>query len=247
MRGRLDESRKIYQTVLIASKPARTVTGFSILWWNWAEMEWLAGNDEQSISVILRSTDLEGNNSGVAVLRAKRGLEDAAEAATPSQNDEVRIKEREAWIKLRALLEILSGKDVAAMLQVFDKYLGSGEHEDRQHESLVTASLILLYRYGFVLKNPISPGIVRERASQALNLYPSNSVILSIFLEGEKGQGVWGRVRELLSDDETGVGRVKDVARRVEEVWIAGWEKGRWKGEVERTRSGLARAVESER
>ncbi|KAF9455047.1 DUF1740-domain-containing protein [Macrolepiota fuliginosa MF-IS2] len=247
MRGRLDDARKVYQTVLIASKPAQTTTGLPILWWDWAELEWMAGNDEQAINIVLRSIGLESASSGAVVLRAKRGLEDSAEALKPFIYDEVKAKEREAWIKLRALLEIITGKDVASMLQVFDTYIQSRDCPDVANESILTASLVLLYRYGFILKNPVPPTIIRERASEALELYPSNSVILGIFLESEKGQGVWGRVRRMLSDADMNVGKVKDVARRVEEVWVAGWEKGRWGSEIERTRSGLAGAVESER
>lgn len=220
--------------------------GASILWHNWAELEWLAGRGEEAIKVILRSVDVEGN-SGVAVLRAKRKMEDAAEALTASTHDIIKMKERESWVKSRALLEVLTGKDVASMLDIFDRYSQSSDLPDAAKESMTVASLVTLYRYGFVLKNPMPPTILRDRASLAFQVYPSNSVVLGIFLEGEKGQGVWGKVRGMLGDHELDVGKVKDVARRVEEVWIAGWEKGRWRGEIERTRSGLAGAVESER
>lgn len=247
MRGRLDDARKVYQTVLIASKPTRTATGISILWWNWAELEWLAGNDDQTINIILRSVDLENVSSGVVLLRAKRALEDRAEVLVSSIGEEITMKEREAWVKLRALLEILTGKDVASMFRIFDRYLRPKDCPDVARESLLVASLVMLYRYGYVLKNPMPPTILRDRVSEVLEAYPGNSIVLGIFLEGEKGQGVWGRVRGMLGDNEMKVGKTKDVARRVEEVWIAGWEKARWESEVERTRSGLAAAVESER
>jgi hypothetical protein len=217
-----------------------------ILWHSWAELEWLAGRDEEAIKIILCSVDVE-NSSGVAVLRAKRKLEEVAEAFTDSAHDIIKMKERESWVKSRALLEILTGKDVTSMLEVFDRYFQPSDLSDTAKESMMAASLVTLYRYGFILKNPMPPTILRDRASTALDAYPSNSVILGIFLEGEKGQGVWGKVRDMLGDNEAEVGRVKDVARRVEEVWVAGWEKGRWRGEIERTRSGLAGAVESER
>ncbi|KAF5356140.1 hypothetical protein D9756_004075 [Leucocoprinus leucothites] len=250
LRGRLDDARKVYQTVLISSKPPVTATGAPLLWYYWAELEWLAGKDEEVIDIIFHSVDMEITNSGVALLRAKRKLEDAVEASASSTsglNKMNKMKERESWVKLRALLEILTGRDVASMLEVFDRYIHQEDQPDATKESLTVASLIMLYRYGFILKNPMPPTILRDRVSVAFEAYPSNSVILGIFLEGEKGQGVWGRVRGILGDNEADVGRVKDVARRVEEVWIAGWEKGRWSGEIERTRGGLAGAIESER
>ncbi|XP_006454634.1 hypothetical protein AGABI2DRAFT_114375 [Agaricus bisporus var. bisporus H97] len=247
MRGRLDEARKVYQTILIASKPARTAIGLSILWWNWAELEWLAGNDDGTLKIILRSVELEDGNSGVIFLRAKRALEDAARTTLLHRHEKYKTKEQEAWVKLRALLEILTTKDVASMLQIFDRSIRADDCPDVASESLLVASMIMLYRYGYVLKNPVPPSILRDRVSEALEVYPCNSIILAIFLECEKGLGVWGRVRGMLGDSETGIGNTKTVARRVEEVWIAGWERGRWRSEIERTRSGLAAAVESER
>lgn len=247
MRGRLDDARKVYQTILVASRPARTATGLSILWWNWAELEWLAGNDDGTLKIILRSVEMEDGISGVTLLRAKRALDDAAGTPVSHKNEKLCMKEQEAWVKLRALLEILTTQDVASMLQVFDRSIRAKDHLDVASEGLVVASLVMFYRYGYVLKNPVSPIILRDRASEALEVYPWNSVILAVFLECEKGQGVWGRVRGMLGDSEGSIGKTKNIARRVEEVWIAGWERGRWRNEIERTRSGLAGAVESER
>ena len=56
-----------------------------------------------------------------------------------------------------------------------------------------------------------------------------------MFLEAEKGQAIWGRVRAMLGETAAdGSGKEKGVARRVAEVWVAGWEKGRWEAEAER-------------
>ncbi|KAG5636350.1 hypothetical protein H0H81_008346 [Sphagnurus paluster] len=236
MRGRLDDARKVCQTVLIASPAASSMQGASSLWWNWAQMEWLSGNTTQALNVIMRAAGVEGQG-GLAVLRCKRGLDDAAK-------DEVDWKEREGWIKLRGLLELLVGAGAPAALAVFDHHLFGERKKGARRESLTTASLIMVYQYGVVLKNAMPPAVLRQRVEKALDEYPSNSVLLGLFLEGEKGQGVWGRVRRLLGDNDR---KTKDVARRVEEVWIAGWERGRWKAEIERTRSGLADAVENER
>ncbi|KAF8912990.1 NRDE-2, necessary for RNA interference-domain-containing protein [Gymnopilus junonius] len=235
-RGRVDSARKLYETILISSKPHSTQEGVGRLYSNWVEMEWLAGNDQQALGVILKSVDLSGLASGVAILRTKRSLEDAAESARA-------WKEQEAWVKLRALLELLTGNEPEAAFTVFDKYL-LGENDSSIRESLTTASLVIVYCYGTILKRPMAPSILRERAHTAFAHYPSNSIILGILLETEKGQGVWGRIRSMLGGND---GKIKGVARRIEEVWLAGWEKGRWLGEVERTRNGLAAAVEHER
>ncbi|KAG5647613.1 hypothetical protein DXG03_008966 [Asterophora parasitica] len=238
MRGRLDDARKVYQTVLIASSTASHLQGTSSLWWAWAQMEWLAGNAAHALNVVQHAAGVEGSG-GAAVLRCRRGLDDAIK-------EEPHWKEREGWIKLRAIVELLSGIDASASLAlaVFDDHLFGERKKGPRRESLTVACLLMLYHYGVVLKNPMPPAVLRQRVEKALDEYPSNSIVLGLFLEGERGQGVWGRVRGELG--ESG-GKAKDVARRVEEVWIAGWERGRWHTEIERTRSGLAVAIENER
>ena len=233
----MDEARKIYQTILIVSRLGITRPGEGQLWWNWAEMEWLEGGDEQTLKVILSSVGLEAPATGITILRTKRSLE-AMMASTKLSSQ---WKEYEAWTKLRALLDLLTSQDLTAALAIFDEPL---ERESCLNESLITASLILLYFHSVILKKPTPPSILRERAGTAVELYPSNSIILGIFLEAERGQGIWGRVRSTLGNN---AGRIKDVARRAEEVWMAGWQEGRWQSEVERTRNGLAAAVEHER
>lgn len=241
MRGRPQESRKVYQTVLVASTPVPTTPGVCHLWWDWAEMEWLLGNDEEALSVSLRASGVEGRE-GIAILRAKRNLDDLANTALSP-------KERESWTKTRGLLELLVSKDPAAALAVFDNAIERDAGKtwrtgSAHHESILVASLLMVYRHGTILKRPVKSALLRERVETALELYPSNSIILGLFLEGEKGQGVWGRVRAALGDS---LGREKGVYRKVEEVWIANWEKGRWEGEIERIRSGLTIAVDNDR
>jgi hypothetical protein len=236
-RGRRDEARKIYQTTLTLNKSNKILKEASCLWWNWAEMEWLAGEDQAALTVILLSVRLEGPGSGVTFLRAKRSLEDECDG--PSLG----WKEREYWIKLRALLELLTGNQPTSALAIFDAYIPHCPDESSK-ESMMTASLLMTYYYGTILKKPMQPSILRERARNALESFRNNSIILGILLEAERGQGIWGYVRAMLSGND---GKAKGVARRIEDVWIAGWEKGRWFTEIERTRNGLAAAVEHER
>lgn len=234
--GRLDGARKIFQTVLVNSQPRPSQRGLSALWWNWAEMEWLSGKDEQALNVILRSAGVE-SATGIGTLRAKRALDDAISSAT-------RWSDCHQWVKSRALLELLSGEEIRDVMALFDAQISRLRCGEVDHESLTMASVLFVFNYRVVLKGKMQPALLRDRAEAALQQYPSNSVLLGVFLEGEKGQGVWGKVRGMIGASD---GKVKDVARRMEEVWIAGWDKGRWLGEVERTRSGLAAAVEHER
>ncbi|OBZ78739.1 Protein NRDE2 [Grifola frondosa] len=239
LRDRVDSARKVYQTVLSSSSSSRP--GESLLWWDWAEMEWLAERPDAALQVLTSCAGARGA-TGIAILRTKQHLDEAVRQASAAQ-----WKEREAWIKLKALLELLTVSPSSA-LSVFDSYLRALEAGTPDHESLTVVSLTLLYIHGTVLRNPTPPALLRERVEKAVDVYPSNTVILGIFLEAEKGQGIWGRVRAMLGDTVIdGMGKEKDVARRVAELWVAGWEKGRWEAEQERTRSGLSAAVQDER
>ena len=229
-------------------------------------MEWLAGQDEASQAVILKSVGVDGP-FGVNLLRAKRQLEDNIERLSanstlnkggldPGTDLELDLREprshRVAWVKSRALLELLTSS-LPAALTVLDNHMEgidtSSVTGTRELESLVMVSLALIYHYGITLRNPYPPEILRKRAEKALLLYPSNSFVLGMFLEGERGQGVWGKVREQLGEVIIdGEARDKDLMRRVVDLWIeSGWEHGRWQLEKERARSGLNNAVKHER
>jgi hypothetical protein len=206
-------------------------------------MEWLAKKSDVALQTILRAVNMEGT-TGIVILRAKRNLEDAKRSS-----EDLPWKVREPWVKLRGLLELLTSTPVAALL-AFDEYLNDSNFIEKTapHESLTVASLLMLYHHSITLRNPTQPSLLRDRLEKAIEVYPSNTIILGMFLEAEKGRGIWGRIRGLLGETTAdGLGRDKDVPRRVAEVWVAGWERGRWEAEKERTRSGLAAAVENER
>lgn len=240
LRGRHGDARKVYQTVLTASSEHRP--GEGALWWDWAQMEWLSRNDDAALAVILRSSGVAGTG-GIAVLRAKRHFE----SLLMTELLRAHWKERAPWIKIAVLLELLTSTAQSAMT-LLDFYLNALEDGSAAHESLTVASLALLYNHSIVLKNPSPPALLRERAERAIEEYPGNTAVLGVFLEAEKGQGIWGRVRATLGETAAdGTGKEKDLARRVAEVWVAGWEKGRWEAEIERTRGGLSAAAEDER
>lgn len=196
------------------------------------------------MQVIMQCTGLKGGAGagGVVVLRARRVLEDTVKEIPP-----MLWKVRESWVKISALLELLS----ATSTTTFPAFL-SGPIRVRDgseaEESSAVASLHMLYNHVVTLKSTARPGVLRQRLEQAIRAYPNNTAILAMFLEVQKGQGVWGKVRELIGEDGEGDEReAKGVARRVADVWLARWEKGRWEWEIERTRSGLNAAMDDER
>lgn len=143
IRGRLEEARKLYQTVLTSTPPDRA--GQSVLWWDWAEMEWLSGRSEAAIEVLVRSAGSQGA-SGITILRTKRHFEDSI-----SQCPLFRWKEREGWIKMRALLELVTSS-IGAALGTIDVHLARMKTGTVEHESLTAASLMLVYHHGTILK-----------------------------------------------------------------------------------------------
>ncbi|EKM61215.1 uncharacterized protein PHACADRAFT_84015 [Phanerochaete carnosa HHB-10118-sp] len=236
-RGKTENARKVYRTVL-AAESARTPSS-GPLWWDWAEMEWLSGASDSALQVILQSTGTNGSGS-VVVLRAKRELDEVRSSLT-----EERWKEREAWVNLRALLELLTST-VSSMLAVFDNTFARLSPPSEAHESLSVATLSMLYVHGVILRNPAAPAIFRERAEAAARLYPNNTILLGLFLEAEKGQGVWGRVRFMFGDTDPELSE-KGLHRVLAEMWAIGWEKGSWRAEEERIRNRFSAAVQSRR
>ncbi|OJA16132.1 hypothetical protein AZE42_00089 [Rhizopogon vesiculosus] len=242
LRDHIDDARKVYQTVLVASQHPPTQPFVGQLWWDWAEMEWLSGDQNAALRVIQRSVNIEGTG-GMMILRVKRSLDDTINGTHE------RWKDREAWIKLRALLELLTSSSQDATLAIFDSQPAANDNESAgPRESMMVASLILLYNHSVILRSPTPPTVLRDRLQVAIDTYPSNSLVLAMFLEAEKGHGIWGRVRAQLGQSTFDRGTTeKSVSRRIAEIWVAGWETGRWQSEIERTRSGLAAAAESER
>jgi len=99
------------------------------------------------------------------------------------------MKEREAWVKVACLVRNHYWKGCDAL---------RGHLEDQTNaarESMMMAGLVMLYRYGVVLKNPMPPMILRERASIALHFLATR-----LFSRRGKGSG----------DNEMDVGKTKE-------------------------------------
>lgn len=204
-------------------------------------MEWLLFRNDAALEVVMRAGGQARASGGIAVLRAKRRLDDLALQAVDSS-----CRDKICWLRLRILLELLTN-GVPAAVTIAEAQLSQMREHSATHEALAVSSLLLIYHHTVTLGNAAPPAILRGLVQAVIQVYPTNSIILGIFLECEKGEGIWGRVRILLSEDADGSQIQKNLVRRVSEVWVAGWETGRWKGEVERTRSRLEAAVVSDK
>ena len=195
-------------------------------------MEWLNNDSDAATRVVLRAAEVEG--LGLAILRGRRALE-----ATVREIPEALWKVREAWMRLSVLLELLTGHSLPSFLTA------PLEAGSVVQESMAIASLGMLYHHISTLRSPTRPAVLRERLENAVELFPDNTILLGMFLEMQRGQGLWGRVRRL--GDVSISGDEKGVSRRAAEIWLSGWEKGQWLWEVERVRSSLTAAIKSER
>jgi tetratricopeptide (TPR) repeat protein len=232
LRSKFDEAQKVYTMALQLPTNSR-----GALLYDAAEFAWLRGNNASAAQIVARALGVEGSIEGVGLLRAKRALHAQLDL------QQVGSLEWGAWVKTRCLLELLttSVDPVEHCLALFDILVGDVPPRSRPHETVTVASCVMLYHHSVTLQTTTQPAILRNRVQKSLELYPENTILLALFLEGEKGQGVWGRVRSLLDGDV----QEKSISRIMWEVWAEGWEIGRW--EPERVRTKLEKAVSSER
>ena len=239
IRGKIDEARKVYETVLGTLQ--EQTKDSSVLWWDYAEMLWLNGNNRDALDVVIRSSGQRGGSSTIIVLRAKRHLEEMIEGVITDLSN---WRSTLSLIKLRILLELLTSS-LQNAVDLGRRYLSLAYNAAKLHEGVVVGLLAVIYHHTVTLRNHAAPALLREVAHEAIKKYPDNTIVMGILLESEKGEALWGRIRLVLGDSLQGSSE-KSVVRRLSEVWAAGWDVGRWQGEIERVRAGLEAAVTSD-
>ena len=178
IRNKPADARKIYATSLNGLVASTDKPDVAQIFWDWAEMEWLGGDDDAARQVILQSVGLTGGTT--AILKAKRTMEQDLHS-TPSL----------ALSGLLALLDLLSGSEVSLAMSRFDLAPNT--------ERTWTTSTLFLYHHTHTRHAVLSPSVLRAHAEQAVRRFPSNSIILGVYLEAERGETVWGRVRTTLA------------------------------------------------
>ncbi|KAG8953813.1 hypothetical protein FRC04_001443 [Tulasnella sp. 424] len=261
IRGRTPDARKVYEASLLShstnlSEDKRK--GVTNMWWDWAEMEWLSGDAVAAQRVVLRAVGMQvegatANVSGAAVLRTKRALEGLVlgklEASTGSEEA---AEDLVSLVNLQALLDLLAGANPEVALGRYKFDLPAPSTNPRPHrrryllESLAVASTRLLYHHTHTLRAAVPPSIFRQHCTSAIHLHPYNTILLGMWLESEKGERVWGRVRDtirevVVPERSGGV----DISSAMWAVWKE--RVGEAGSEVERARGVLARGIGGER
>lgn len=221
------------------------------MWWKWAEMEWLANQEEAAQLVVFRSVGISSGGP-TNILRAKRILEDRV----ASSED---WRDREAWICLRALVDILFSSHTHGLeeaLRGLRNYIKENSLEGVARESAWTKMLLFAWKHTTVLKRQVRRNELRELVEEAVIAMERegrmNSVILGVFLQNERGESVWGRVRALTGEsglsgrnqtERRANSNMKSLGRRIWDVWLISWEQTDWQEEKERIRDSLIIAV----
>ncbi|KZS95938.1 hypothetical protein SISNIDRAFT_330589 [Sistotremastrum niveocremeum HHB9708] len=256
VRGKTDDARKVYEAAL--SGTTLQQAGAIEMWRCYAEMEWLSGRSDSALMCLCRAANVNvgAQVAPVHILKAKQRMEVELSNDMPHEV-------RAIWVYMRALLELLTS-GLEAALDLIDGHLNTNfELGSPPHEKLVVASVMLVYHFSITLKNVCPRAILRQRSSDGIISYPSNTILLGCFLESEKGEGVWGRVRHLIGEDTLvksrrlhnqvqsdapeGPLREKSVVRRVWEIWVmTRWiGGGRFAVEIERIRTSLSTALKT--
>ncbi|KAG9037742.1 hypothetical protein FS837_001394 [Tulasnella sp. UAMH 9824] len=260
IRGRPADARKVYEASLLSqtsnvSEDKRQ--GATKMWWDWAEMEWLSGDSVAAQRVVLRAAGVQveggkGSVSGAVVLKAKRALEGMVrERLEASKSSEV-LDDLVPLVNLQALLDLLAGANPEVALGRYKLELPGPSADAKPHrhqyflESLALASTLLVYHHTHTLRAAVPPSIFRQHCTSCIHSYPTNTILLGMWLESERGELVWGRVRGtirevVVPERSEGV----DVSRAMWTVWKE--KVGEAGSEVERARGVLARGVAGER
>ncbi|WVQ97651.1 hypothetical protein IAU59_004765 [Kwoniella sp. CBS 9459] len=202
-RGNVSAARTVYVTALQAAAATRSnepKTEDEIdVWASWAEMEWESGEDNRCLEVLLMAAGIGEDRiadftspqrtfsapTSVAMLKAKHFYTTLNCLAGPSQ------------LLLGMLFAYLvDGVDSARSL-VIETYSKQLPASAEAEESLQLLSKLL---YLHASRHPSPPSLSRNTLELALRSFPNNTSFLSLYLHGELGSRVYGRVQRLIAD-----------------------------------------------
>ena len=246
-RDKPEEARKIYRVNLAQAGLNQRRPGELELWWDWAELEWPRGTTDDALQVLVIAIGVFSTGP-TDILRAKRAYDAALVEAAPSDP-----MANISLVKLRALLELLVSDSLPAALAIYDQHVHATHFlpHTAEHEALVLAATISAFHHTRTLQRPCPPSVLRNQATAAIKLYPGNTVLLGLFLESERGEKIWGRVRTAVSDIVLHEDLKDDMKTEVSltrvlwAVWVESWEHGHY--EQERVRTVLTKAVNDHR
>jgi hypothetical protein len=272
IRGKIMDANKIYNMALTLNGDGADQSSKLVLTADAVEYFWLQDNRAQAEKILADACEIKGSFQGASLLRARKALE--AHLSAQSQYS----PSWEATIRLRFFLEFSASTLGAAIFSVISSLANislnpspspsqsqspassdSTQNHVHTHESLTTWLCSIIFQLSQLPGIIVPQAIIAEQISSALKYHPDNTILLGLFLESERGQGIWGRVRSLLdnSDDflvsRSSSGSLstqtlsgsKSLSRIAWELWAEGWSYGPW--EKERVRAKLELATRNSR
>ncbi|KIM33854.1 hypothetical protein M408DRAFT_325432 [Serendipita vermifera MAFF 305830] len=201
------------------------------------EFFWLRDDREAAQDILLRFLDIQRPFSGLNLLRARKNLNGRGIA-----NGAYNLL-WEACTRIRFFLE-LSATTIQDAMTAFETYLEELDVHSPPHESLTVWLCSTLWSISRMQGSMIPPAVASKRIDAALAEYGNNTILLGLFLECERGLGIWGRVRDLLDDSLSArsvTAKPKRLKRIAWEIWAEDWGYAPW--EPERVRTKLENAV----
>jgi hypothetical protein len=209
-------------------------------------MEWLEGRSDVALEVLCSavgvSAKIKGqgseNESRIPLLRAQKAYEAALKSIELNAQSKVEL------ISCFALMELIHTNDVPRTLEVFEQCVTlispPAQTSTPSHsyplivleERLAVNSALLIHHYANTLRNSCRPVLIRQHISNLIRRFPANTILLGVWLESERGEAIWGRVRAGISDivlggSDDGSGRIP-VSSWSWVVWVEKWERGAW-------------------
>lgn len=205
------------------------------------EFFWFRDNRTEAQDILSRFLDVQGPLTGLNLLRARKNLDGRMPLG------DMHNPQWEACARIRFFLE-LSATTTQDAIAAFESYGATLDVHSPLRESLTVWLCVTLSLTSQIKGSLIPPAVVSSRVDTALAEYGDNTVLLGLFLECERGLGIWGRVRDLL-DDYSSIGSAtaipKSLKRLAWEIWAEDWGYAPW--ESERVRTKLENAVHIKR
>jgi len=237
IRDKNAEAAKIYKLVMSLNPQSSEMP---LLVADAVEFFWLNDDQTEARQTLSRFLDIQGAFTGLDLLRARKNLEGRA-TLNGSYSPQW-----EACTRIKFFLE-LCATNFQEAIAIIDSCIAELDKQLPSRESLTVWLCTTIFSIAQIAGSMVPPVVISGRINAALAEYSGNTILLGLFLECERGLGIWGRVRNLLDDSSLGSATVvpKALMRVAWEVWAEAWGYGPW--EHERVRMKLERVLSIKR
>jgi hypothetical protein len=235
------------------------------LWAAWAEMEWEEGDGDRCLEVLVMAAGVLRGRLGMYTMMASLMPDGSADpshqASTPPPVAMLKAKQVSsatsgAQANRQHYAAVMSDSPSSLTLATLFGYLTDGIEAVRDRlENLIallpdghpqaeeTYQLLVKVIHIHCSRNPSPASLARDVLERAIAAFPNNTEFLSLYLWGETGGRVYGRIQRLVTDlTSDGHG----IVALMWSVWAEGTTAGRsfWEGGgAERVRRALDRSI----